>query len=131
MLSEPQHGWTFVQIEDFKEPASYITDVPNDCLDGFIYALNNNLPAIIYFDAEGYDYYLIITRFVSYIILEKESVRLYRFEISMYDLVEELINDIELYIDEWASWGGSTDKKVKRNKEILEQKIIKLKQLLN
>ena len=46
-------------VENFSERASYLTDVPNDCLDAFIHALQTNNPAIVYFDAEGFDYHLI------------------------------------------------------------------------
>jgi len=53
MLAKPEHGWVNVQLEGFSERASYMTDIPNDCLDAFIYALQNNSPTVIFFDAEG------------------------------------------------------------------------------
>ena len=52
MLTKPKHGWTNLQIGDFTERVSYLTDISNDCLDAFIYALHTGNPAVIFFDAE-------------------------------------------------------------------------------
>ena len=39
MLTKPRYGWTNLRIGDICYPASYLNDVPIDCLDAFIYAL--------------------------------------------------------------------------------------------
>ena len=75
MFSKPCCGWTDITIKDstnkFNAPASYLTDVPNDCLDAFIQALQNHSSVVIDFDAEGWDYKLVCSAYDTYIIEEK------------------------------------------------------------
>ena len=133
MLAKPLHGWINVAIGDFNERASYLTDIPNDCLDAFIYAINRGSPAVVHFDAEGYDYLLIASYFESYIIIEKEKLEIYQFDINLTDLANELINDIKKHIDEWSDWlsyRNHTKREVRKNKKILMKKITKLEQIL-
>lgn len=133
MLVNPKYGWTNVNIGEFNESASYLTDVPNDCLDAFIYARENGFPAVVYFDAEGYEYYLIASYFESFITIEKDELKTFHFDLSLVDLAKELIDDIEKNIDKWADWqcyNQYDDNELKRNKRKLEQKISRLKQLI-
>lgn len=133
MLANPKYGWTNVSIGEFNECASYLTDVPNDCLDAFIYARENGFPAVVYFDAEGYEYYLIASYFESFITIEKDELKTYRFDLGLVDLAKELIDDIEQNIDEWADWQcykEYDENQLKINKRKLEQKIRRLKQLI-
>lgn len=134
MLTKPKHGWTNVQIEDFVDRASYLTDIPNDCLDAFIYGIENNMPVVIYFDAEGWDYHLVASYYESYIIRERESLEIYKFEKNYIDLAYELIRDIEDNINEWANWLSYSDythDELLQNKTELQNKLTKLKQVLN
>ena len=96
MFTKPQDGWTHLNFENFSERASYLTDVPNDCLDAFIYALQTNNPAVVYFDAEGYDYHLISSYYRSYIIRDKEDnkVNIHVIEKGIIELAKELVSDI-------------------------------------
>lgn len=133
MFTKPQYGWVNIEIEEFSERASYLTDIPNDCLDAFIFAREKGVPAVMYFDAEGYDYHLIASYFGTYIIIEKDEIKTYHFDKTFADLAKELINDIEQNIDEWANWQSDNQynsRELKRNKRILEQKVGRLKQLL-
>lgn len=52
MLTIPKAGWTNVEIGKFKGRASYLTDIPFECLDAFTFALTYNMPMSIWFDAE-------------------------------------------------------------------------------
>lgn len=133
MISNPRHGWVSVIIGEFNERASYLTDIPNDCLDAFIFAREKGAPAVIYFDAEGYDYHLVASCFYSYIILEKDELEVRQFGLSFMELANELADDIERNIDEWADWQSYnqySDEELKKNKRRLEQKIGRLRQLL-
>lgn len=134
MLTKPKHGWTNVQIEDFVDRASYLTDIPNDCLDAFIYGIENNMPVVIYFDAEGWDYHLVASYYESYIIREKESLEIYKFKKNYIDLAYELIKDIEDNINEWTNWLSYSDythDELLWNKTELQNKLTKLKQVLD
>lgn len=86
MLSRPQHGWTTISIGSFKDRASYMTDVSTDCLDAFIYGTEKGVPVTIYFDAEGYGYYVVVDEFICYVIKEagedEHTDTLYRIEIN-------------------------------------------------
>lgn len=133
MLAKPLHGWTNVSIGDFKERASYLTDIPNDCLDAFIYAVNKNLPVVVYFDAEGYDYLLVACCFESYIVTTKEKLEVLQFDVGLIGLANELINDIKKHIDEWSNWlsyRNHTKREIRKNKRVLMKKITKLQRIL-
>ena len=111
MLSKPEHGWTNVSIGDFKYSASYITDVPVICLKAFINGYPSSLPITIRFDAEGYEYLLIVDYYATHIITDKDAgiienqdYSLISFAINPYDLAKELINDIESNLEGWVQW---------------------------
>jgi hypothetical protein len=104
MLTKPNHGWTNLQIGDFIERASYLTDIPNDCLDAFIYALRNSNPAVIFFDAEGWDFHLVASYYQSYIIVDKDDTKVYVFEKTIKELAKELYEDIKNNFDDWLNW---------------------------
>jgi len=133
MFTKPKNGWVNLEIGDFRERASYLTDIPNDCLDTFIFALQNNIPASVYFDAEGWDYYLISSFYRTFIIINKEKPELFTFEKDYEEIAKELIIDFEENIDEWVNWEcwhGKSEEEFKENKVNLITKINKLKSLI-
>jgi len=133
MFTKPESGWTFLEIGDFSERASYLTDIPNDCLDAFIYALQNNTPIVIYFDAEGWEYYLVCSWCQAYIILNKEKHEIITIDKNIREIAKEFIKDIEENIDEWANWECYDDKDDNQIEEIkseLKEKLLKLKTLI-
>jgi len=126
MLTTPLHGWTHLQLENFSERASYLIDVPNDCLDAFIYALQTNNPAIVYFDAEGYDFHLISSYYRSYIIRDREdnSVDTYVIEKGTIELAKELVNDIQRDFDDWLNWESYDDGEYAEvNRDVFKEKL--------
>ena len=126
MLTKPVHGWTHLQFKNFSERASYLTDIPNDCLDAFIHALQTNNPAIVYFDAEGFDYHLISSFYRSYIIRDKEDnkVDIYVIEKDILELAKELIDDIQRDFNEWLNWESYDDGEYAEvNREVFKEKL--------
>jgi len=126
MLTTPQDGWTYLQLENFSEHASYLTDVPNDCLDAFIYALRTNNPAIVYFDAEGFDFHLVSSYYRSYIIRDREdnSVDTYVIEKDIIELAKELVNDIQRDFDDWLNWESYDDGEYAEvNRDVFKEKL--------
>ena len=126
MLTTPQDGWTYLQLENFSEHASYLTDVPNDCLDAFIYALRTNNPAIVYFDAEGFDFHLVSSYYRSYIIRDREdnSVDTYVIEKGTIELAKELVNDIQRDFDDWLNWESYDDGEYAEvNRDVFKEKL--------
>ena len=126
MFTTPQDGWTHIQLENFSERASYLTDIPNDCLDAFIHALQTNNPAIMYFDAEGFDYHLISSFYRSYIIKDKEDnkVDIHVIEKDILELAKELVNDIQRDFDKWLNWESYDDGEYAEvNREVFREKL--------
>jgi len=127
MLTTPIHGWAHLQFENFSECASYLTDVPNDCLDAFIYALQTNNPAIVYFDAEGFDYHLLSSFYRSYIIRENEDnkVDIHIIEKDILELAKELVDDIQTDFDTWLKWECCDDSGdyAEVNREVFKEKL--------
>jgi hypothetical protein len=133
MFSKPKHGWTNLELGDFSERASYLTDIPNDCLDAFIYAMKNNVPATIFFDAEGWDFHLVSSYYQTYIILDKENVKTFVVDKDFKKIAKELINNIESYFDEWVNWEwyeGEDEIYINDRKKSLREKLLILKSLV-
>ena len=129
MFTTPQDGWTHIQLENFSERASYLTDIPNDCLDAFIHALQTNNPAIMYFDAEGFDYHLISSFYRSYIIKDKEDnkVDIHVIEKDILELAKELVDDIQRDFDDWLNWESYDDGEYSEvNREVFKEKLSRL-----
>jgi len=134
MFTKPEHGWINLQIEDFSERASYMTDIPNECLDAFIYALQNNTPAVVFFDAEGYEFHLVASYYGSYIIVDKDNAKLYTVSKNIYALAKELYDDIKNNLDEWTNWyldEVDTEEERIKYREGLETKLSQLNMEIN
>lgn len=129
MLIQPCCGWTTVSIGDFNMRASYLTDVPGDCLNAFIHSFESDLPAAIEFDAEGWEFTLISDFYSTYIILKYDEPKLIEINIGREQLALELIDDIENNIYLWSQW--QDDDSIKENKEYLCEKIQCLKLLID
>lgn len=120
MLSTPVCGWTTVSIGDFTMRASYLTDIPGDCLNAFIHSFESDLPAAIEFDAEGWEFTLISDFYSTFIILKYDEPKLIEINIGREQLALELINDIEKNIYLWSQW--QDDYLIEYNKECLCKK---------
>ena len=125
MFTIPRNGWTNLNFDKISLRASYLTDIPNDCLDAFIYALKTNNPAIIFFDAEGYDFHLISSYYRSYIIVDKEdnNVDTYVIEKGIIELAKELVNDIQRGYDDWLNWDCDDEEYAEVNREVFKEKV--------
>lgn len=131
MLDKPYYGWTEISISTWKERASYLTDVPHDFLDAFNRLFKTRKPQCIYCDAEGWDYIIVFSFNEVYIIESKEKEILYSFEVNICSLSEELIKDMQDYIDLWVRWNDLYDiedtKKEQEEKHRILGKIQQLK----
>jgi len=130
MLSKPFAGWTRLKLDDFSASASYLTDVPVDCLNAFIYALKENAPATVFFDAEGWDYYLVSYTYQTYIIINKDKTTVKVINKCIKELAQELVKDIKLYLDGWANWTMDEEDEVIKYKELLKSKVNELEELI-
>ena len=105
MISEPKCGWCIFKLGDFfGRPSGYMTTVVTDLLDAFILFYKNGIGAAV-FDEEGSYFTLLLTYNGVYIIEEKEKAKLFDFsEFDIYELANELINDIESDFDNWVDF---------------------------
>ena len=108
MLAEPKHGWTTFVFGDFACHPSYLTDVPADmlaCAFSFLVSRQGQC----YFDCEGTTCTFVLSVDGAYVIYSdnKLSIR----DVTPEDyftkdyprrFVEEVINDIEKYLDGWV-----------------------------
>lgn len=136
MLSKPCAGWTKVTIGDFEGRASYMTDVPMDCLIAFINALEYNIPASILFNEEGSEFTLVTSVDGTYIISEREEPKLFVINKGFLKLVRELINDIEDNLEDWVLWDydyefhNDSEGILNERRNIIKKRIKRLKELL-
>jgi hypothetical protein len=105
MLAKPSCGWTYVTIGDFTGPASYLTDVPMDCMSHMIDALEDGRDFCASFDAEGWSYKVISDEYWTAVIEEKNGPVLHTIDgVNKFDLAKELIADVKENLDAWADW---------------------------
>ena len=124
MLTIPNCGWTNIIIGNFSDRASYLTEVPLDCLRAMIYALSNNTDFICVFDAEGWNFKVISDNYRTFVIEEKDSCELITVEnITKTILAKELYSDISDNLDKWAEW--SFDLREDRNEVLKYRKCLK------
>ena len=105
MINEPKYGWCNFKLGSFiGHPSGYMTTVITDLLDAFILFYKNGIGAAA-FDEEGSYFTLLLTYNGIYIIEEKEKAKLFDFsEFNIYELTNELINDIESDFDNWVDF---------------------------
>ena len=136
MLSKPCAGWTKVTIGDFEGRASYMTDIPMDCLIAFINALEYNIPASVLFDEEGSGFTLVTSVDGTYIISEREEPKLFVINKGFLKLVRELINDIEDNLEDWVLWDydyefhNDSEGILNERRNIIKKRVKRLKELL-
>lgn len=144
MLQKPSAGWTEVQIGNYKDRASYLTDIPNDCLDAAIGMLKNKKEFRVLFDAEGWEYIVCASDLNKPVWIETDNINdeeadgadliVVPTDISPIDLFREIANDIEMDITGWITWMYYSEiedeARLNREKEKLLNKIKELKQLI-
>lgn len=133
MFTIPKHGWVLINIGSFSDRASYLTEVPLDCLDSIIYALENKTDFIVSFDAEGWSFKIISDYYRTFIIEEKDFPKLLTLEnINKEMLAKEIYQDISENIDNWSNWSCSIENEedILNYKKELNIKLEKLKSLI-
>lgn len=125
MIKDIGNGWANIVFENIIEEASYLTDIPVDVLSALKIAFENKSPAVLFFDCEGYELYITLGYYESFLCSNKEKDGTFSF--SHKDLkfwATEICNDIENQIENWSEWGYEDDedgcRKITR-KKVIEQ----------
>lgn len=133
MISNPKYGWcTFSIGEDkehsFTDRASYLTNVPMDLLDAFIAYRTKGFGCVV-FDAEGYEYTLVLTAYNQSIYIIDGDNHLIDFSgLNAEDLARELIKDLESDLENWISFAAFDKDEEEENRSNINRLIPLLKQ---
>lgn len=143
MLINPHAGWVNIKIGEFEDRASYLTDVPIDILDALLESYKDRKVVAIEFDAEGWEYIIIINAYETHIIdypyrtdeeylsSEDDNRVLTTVEIGRDAIAKEFISDIEHDYDKWIHWMYYDDEdSIAKRKEDLDTKLAELKALV-
>lgn len=98
-------GWCLVKLEDIYSRASYVRDVPGDCLKSIIKALKNDEDFYVDFEAEGWEFEVRADNEQCYFNFkdgEKHSFD----TINKYDLALAIERDIKRDISSWRGWSS-------------------------
>lgn len=124
MLGKPEAGWSEVTIGSFHEYASYLTDVPFDCVNACIRRIKDNVPLEMSFDSECHGIFFVSADSQHTVITweeEREAVCIP--DVNDVQLVREIIHDIDCCQIDWRDeWDGVP-------LEVLLQKLAELKAL--
>jgi len=133
MFSVPDCGWVNFKLGKFQDRASYLTDVPNELLDALIELYERHIPTCVYFDAEGWDWYILFHTYQTFIISKCNKLKVYNEGKSIH---KQILNDIKNNINAWSEWDilEITDEGYKSqqniNRDELNIKINKLESLM-
>lgn len=107
MLEKPVHGWSSISIASWSDRCSYLDDVPVILFEALEQAVATGRPIAVEFDAEGHEYTVVFSPYVTFIITETdEGYRLIVCEDSRpNNLLRELAGDVRRDIDDWVVWG--------------------------
>lgn len=99
-------GWCTVTLGDFTFRASYLTDVPFDCLKAAIKWLTDRTVFAVNFDGEG-ETCVVISNFLdNYVVCEKNSTMFFKLDevIDTSDLALQIYKDISEDVHGWAEF---------------------------
>ena len=132
-LVNPKNGWVSIVLGDYSRAASYLTDVPFDCLDAMIYSLKEGADFCVSFDGEGQgDFKVVSDDFRTYLIEEGTESALKVFDITRKDIAKSLCEDIEANLNEWVFWNIDQDEQAEADSRVKKfiEKLVILKGLI-
>lgn len=109
MLSKPLNGWSTVTIGTFNVKASDLVDIPIDWLKACIFGIRENSTIALFLDEEGSECYIASYYGVTYVIVDRDEVQIYSFDIDYRELAKEILEDIKTYSKEWEEWNPFCD----------------------
>lgn len=104
-LKRPQYGWSELQIGDWTGTLSYINDAGNELLWAINRVVTKGDPSVILFDAEGYEWMMVLNQFEQHILRETgEGWNHHTLNIKIKDLAAPIVQQIADDVDEWAAF---------------------------
>lgn len=123
ILTNLKAGWCNFNLGDFKGRVSYIRDVPNDIINGYMEYIKTE-HCVIEFDEEDSWFSLVICNEGDiYIIAHRDKLEFYSIDLNSHDVLDELFTEIEENLEDWVNWGiySYDEKDIYRNE--LQNKI--------
>lgn len=104
MFSEPKNGWVDINIGEWSNYASYLTNPHYDFFDAFENILGSRRQSCVYMDAEGHEFIVVLDYNCVYIIMIEETESLKVIQKDIVELAEEFYNDVKRDIEAWVHW---------------------------
>lgn len=139
MIGAPGFGWSHISIQGknlgWEDRMSYLDDVAFELLRAMIESCKEHRPVAVKFDAEGYEYILVIDWLRTYVIyqdsaivqmagFEEENSSFIALDAKREDLAKELIQDVRENSLAWATFccdfEGGEEEAAKRETELLQ-----------
>lgn len=135
MLERPQDGWTHIVLGKDRYRASYLTDIPMDCVTSTIIALKYGLPFCVDFDTEGEYFVILCSSYISNeveVIYYGEKTELRTYPIKLVELAREIYVDVNDNFDDWVLWNfdDEEDEETCTYRNLLREKLNELKSLI-
>ena len=126
------HGWCDVTVGQFSGRASYVTDVPFDCINAAIFSLTNNTPFAVQFDAEGSDFIVVVDAINAFVISDDDGLTFYKCDdiIGKDDIALQIYKDISENFDSWVNFLIVDEEEKNVSADKLKAKLNELKYLL-
>lgn len=132
-IENPKNGWASIVFGDYSHAASYLTDVPFDCLDAMIYALQEGADFCVSFEGEDQgDVKVIADDYTAYVIEESDEPVLRKFDVTKLDIAKALCDDIENELNSWVFWNINWDEQMEADSRVKRfiEKLATLKGLI-
>lgn len=126
MLTKMQAGWARLSIGQWNDRCSYLDDIPMNLLKALIHVCKTNSPAVVEFDAEGWEDIIVFDCLDTYILTDKSGeTQLISLNTNIHKLAQELAQDIRDNLNAWVwwpCWFESNDEREipKRTEELLK-----------
>lgn len=140
MLTRPVNGWSDFQLDGTSVYGlSYLDDIAFEWIGQAIHGLETMLPFCVKGFLEPGRFLCVVSYWNCHIIcedderdpLDKDDVSNEYSHTSMLQFCEYLYDDVSQNIDEWASFVDYTDADLQKKKELLSQKLTRLKELIS
>lgn len=133
MFTKPSCGWVGITVGNYKASASYLRDVPMETIGSFIAAIQNNTPASILYDAEGWEFITVFDSYNAYVIECKDlESTIYHYTINFNNVIEDVYNDFNNNFNDWCNWNFNEDEDdVKEYSKELRSKLNELRKVID
>ena len=104
MLRTPKYGWSRIEIGEWSDRISYLDDAAYMLLETLIRSYETNEIQSVEFDAEGWEWKLVLDGEKTSVITEKDNTEITNLNMSRTEIANELVVDIRKDSHAWANF---------------------------